>query len=237
MKLSKRSAVRPIHRHGRVLRKRTGSNARDGASYTWRSAEPGAPTPARRARGGRGGPSPTAVSATRKPLACRRSGRRIARHYGERYGIDVPESRIAVTTGSSGAFNLAFLALFDPGDRVGLPAARLSAYRNILTALGLDVVENPLRARDPLAADAGPDRRRRASGGPRRREPRLPLRHDDDAARAPKPSSTTAARRASRWSWMRDLSRPRLRGDARRARWNSPAGRGRRELLLQILIA
>ncbi len=47
---------------------------------------------------------------------------RIARHYGERYGVEVPETRVAVTAGSSGAFNLAFLALFDPGDRVGLPA-------------------------------------------------------------------------------------------------------------------
>ena len=43
--------------------------------------------------------------------------RRIARHYGETYGIDVNWQRIVITTGSSGAFVLAFLAAFDVGDR------------------------------------------------------------------------------------------------------------------------
>lgn len=65
----------------------------------------------------------------------------IAEHYGRRYGVEVPASRVAVTAGSSGAFNLAFLALFDVGDRVGLPTPGYPAYRNILTALGLEVVE------------------------------------------------------------------------------------------------
>src|SRR5690606_21778827 len=44
--------------------------------------------------------------------------RRIARHYRERHGVDVPPGRVAVTVGSSGAFLLTFLAAFDPGDRV-----------------------------------------------------------------------------------------------------------------------
>ncbi len=65
----------------------------------------------------------------------------IARHYAEHYGIDVSPSRIAVTTGSSAAFNLAFLAMFDPGDRVAIAAPGYPAYRNIMTALGLQVVE------------------------------------------------------------------------------------------------
>jgi aspartate/methionine/tyrosine aminotransferase len=65
----------------------------------------------------------------------------IAAHYGEHYGIDVPPARIAVTTGSSAAFNLAFLAMFDPGDRVAIAAPGYPAYRNIMKALGLDVVE------------------------------------------------------------------------------------------------
>ena len=43
---------------------------------------------------------------------------RIARHYRETYGCAVDAERIVVTTGSSGAFILAFLALFEPGDRV-----------------------------------------------------------------------------------------------------------------------
>ena len=45
---------------------------------------------------------------------------RIARHYGERYGVDVDPGRVIVTTGSSAGFMLAFLSLFEPGDRVAL---------------------------------------------------------------------------------------------------------------------
>jgi aspartate/methionine/tyrosine aminotransferase len=66
---------------------------------------------------------------------------RIARHYGEAYGVDVPPERIAVTTGSSAGFNLAFLSAFDVGDRIALPTPGYPAYRNILGALGLQTVE------------------------------------------------------------------------------------------------
>jgi aspartate/methionine/tyrosine aminotransferase len=66
---------------------------------------------------------------------------RIARHYGETYGITVSPDRIAVTTGSSAGFNLAFLAAFDAGERIALAAPGYPAYRNLLAALGLEVVE------------------------------------------------------------------------------------------------
>ncbi len=65
----------------------------------------------------------------------------IAAHYGTRYGVDVAPDRIAVTSGSSGAFSLAFLAAFDVGDRVAVPTPGYPAYRNLLGALGLEVVE------------------------------------------------------------------------------------------------
>lgn len=65
----------------------------------------------------------------------------IAAHYAEHYGLDVPTERIAVTTGSSAGFNLAFLAMFDAGDRVAIAAPGYPAYRNIMAALGLEVVE------------------------------------------------------------------------------------------------
>ncbi|MEQ1953455.1 pyridoxal phosphate-dependent aminotransferase [Mesorhizobium yinganensis] len=65
----------------------------------------------------------------------------IAGHYREHYGVDVPAQRIAVTTGSSAAFNLAFLAMFDAGDAVAIASPGYPAYRNIMAALGLDVVE------------------------------------------------------------------------------------------------
>ncbi len=65
---------------------------------------------------------------------------RISQHYADWYGLDVPASRIAVTTGASGGFPLAFLAAFDPGDRVALAAPYYPPYVNILHALGLTPV-------------------------------------------------------------------------------------------------
>lgn len=66
---------------------------------------------------------------------------RIARHYADHYGIGVPVERVVVTTGSSGAFILAFLAMFDPGARVAISAPGYPAYRNTLAALGLEPVD------------------------------------------------------------------------------------------------
>ena len=65
----------------------------------------------------------------------------ISGHYRDWYGTDIDAKRIAVTTGSSGAFQLVFLAAFDPGDRVALASPGYPAYRNILAALGVHVVE------------------------------------------------------------------------------------------------
>jgi aspartate/methionine/tyrosine aminotransferase len=62
---------------------------------------------------------------------------RIARHYADKYGVEVAASRIAVTVGASGAFPLAFLAAFDAGDRVAMAAPFYPPYANILTALGM----------------------------------------------------------------------------------------------------
>jgi aspartate/methionine/tyrosine aminotransferase len=65
---------------------------------------------------------------------------RIARHYGEWYGVDLDPARVVVTAGSSGAFLLAFTALFDSGDRVGLGDPGYPSYRQILSALGFTPV-------------------------------------------------------------------------------------------------
>lgn len=67
----------------------------------------------------------------------------IAGHYGTRHGLAVDAEDVVVTTGSSGAFLLAFLAAFSPGDRVAMGRPGYPAYRNILTALGCEVVELP----------------------------------------------------------------------------------------------
>src|SRR5271169_5406359 len=65
---------------------------------------------------------------------------RIARHYRDTYGCAVDPERIVVTTGSSGAFILAFLAMFEPGDRVAVTVPGYPPYRHILTALGCEPV-------------------------------------------------------------------------------------------------
>jgi aspartate/methionine/tyrosine aminotransferase len=65
---------------------------------------------------------------------------RISRHYRETYGFAVDSERIVVTTGSSGAFILGFLALFEPGDRVAVTVPGYPPYRHILTALGCEPV-------------------------------------------------------------------------------------------------
>lgn len=77
--------------------------------------------------------------------------RRIARHYRQTYDLDLDPERIVVTTGSSGAFILAFLALFDPGDRVGVACPGYPPYRHILTALGCESVPIPISAESRFA--------------------------------------------------------------------------------------
>ncbi len=71
---------------------------------------------------------------------------RISRHYADKYGADIPARRIAVTVGASGAFPLAFLAAFDPGDRIAMAAPFYPPYANILTGLGMRPVMLPCDA-------------------------------------------------------------------------------------------
>jgi aspartate/methionine/tyrosine aminotransferase len=65
----------------------------------------------------------------------------IAEHHRKNSGIEVGADDIVVTTGSSGGFLLAFLAAFSPGDRVVMARPGYPCYRNVLTALGCEVVE------------------------------------------------------------------------------------------------
>jgi aspartate/methionine/tyrosine aminotransferase len=77
----------------------------------------------------------------------------VARHYLEHYGIEVPVERVVATTGSSAAFNLVFLAMFDPGDAVAIASPGYPAYRNIMTALGIEVVEIEMEGAPYLTAE------------------------------------------------------------------------------------
>jgi aspartate/methionine/tyrosine aminotransferase len=74
---------------------------------------------------------------------------RIARHYQDWYGHPADPARIAVTVGASGAFPLAFLAAFDPGDRIAMATPFYPPYVNILESLGMQ----------PVMLEAGPETR------------------------------------------------------------------------------
>ena len=83
---------------------------------------------------------------------------RIARLYRDWYGIDLSPERVVVTSGSSGAFVLAFLSLFGVGDKVALPAPGYPCYRHILTALGarsVNLETGPATRWMPTAAQIG----------------------------------------------------------------------------------
>jgi len=69
-------------------------------------------------------------------LGCKPLRDRIARHYSEWYGVQINPERVIITTGSSAAFVLAFLGVFDVGDAVALPSPGYPCYRHILSTLG-----------------------------------------------------------------------------------------------------
>jgi aspartate/methionine/tyrosine aminotransferase len=72
----------------------------------------------------------------------------IARHYKDTYSVQVDPSRVAVTTGSSNGFILAFLAMFDAGARVAVASPGYPAYQNIFDALGIETIALETRAED-----------------------------------------------------------------------------------------
>jgi aspartate/methionine/tyrosine aminotransferase len=137
--LSKRSDVEPFHAMD-VLAEATKRKAIGHPVISMAVGQPSHPAPM------------AALEAARKALEHGRIGytdalgqqslrRALAAHYQTHYGIAIDPARIAVTTGSSAGFNLAFLALFDVGETVAIARPGYPAYRNILKALGLNVVE------------------------------------------------------------------------------------------------
>src|SRR3954464_10215709 len=89
---------------------------------------------------------------------------RIARHYRETYGLSVDPARVVVPTGSSAGFILAFLSLFEPGDRVAVACPGYPPYRHILTALGCEpvLIEISEATRWSITVEALLDTHRRA---------------------------------------------------------------------------
>lgn len=74
----------------------------------------------------------------------------IAKLYKDWYNLDLNPDRVVVTPGSSGAFILAFTALFNAGDKVGLGEPGYPSYRQILKALDLTPVGLPTKPENRL---------------------------------------------------------------------------------------
>ena len=137
---------------------------------------------------------------------------RIARHYRETYGCAVDAERIVITTGSSGAFILGFLAMFEPGDRVAVTVPGYPPYRHILTALGCEpvLIETSSETRHALTGEAlagGPSQD--AAEGRAGRKPGQSHRHDDVPRGAHRPDGGGGGR-GHPFHLRRNLSRPRL---------------------------
>jgi aspartate/methionine/tyrosine aminotransferase len=74
---------------------------------------------------------------------------RVAAHYQATHGLTIPVERIVITTGSSSAFLLAFVAALDAGDRILLPTPGYPCYLNVALSLNLA----------PVFLASGPDNR------------------------------------------------------------------------------
>ena len=106
----------------------------------------------------------------------------IAGHYQAQYGVAVDPAEIVVTTGSSAAFQLAFLAAFEPGDRVGARCPGLPRLSQHPVGARHRAGADRSRRERPLPADPRAARRFGRSRRADHRQPGQPDRHDDRAA-------------------------------------------------------
>lgn len=84
----------------------------------------------------------------------------IAGLYRRWYGVELNPGRVVITAGSSGAFLLAFAALFEAGDRVAVGEPGYPSYRQILRAMSVEPVGMPTRFENryqPVPADIPAD--------------------------------------------------------------------------------
>ena len=185
-------------------------------SFISRSASPPSPRRARRSRP-RMRRSTRCGSTIPPRSAFRRCARASARHYREAHGCEVDPERIVVTTGSSGGFILAFLSMFEPGDRVAVTVPGYPPYRHILTALGCEPVlieTTASHAACALARGAAGRAPQEAAAGRAGRKPGQSDRHHDDA-RGADHADRGGGRRGHPLHLRRNLSRARLRVSGR----------------------
>jgi aspartate/methionine/tyrosine aminotransferase len=137
--LSRRGAVEPFHAMD-VLAQANRLRAEGRSIISMAVGQPGDPAP-RAVREAAAAALKEGRIGYTDSLGIRPLREAIARYYRERHDVDIPAERVAVTTGSSAGFNLAFLSMFEAGDRVAITVPGYPAYRAILKALGLEVVE------------------------------------------------------------------------------------------------
>jgi aspartate/methionine/tyrosine aminotransferase len=135
---SRRSAVEPF----KVMDVMQAAAAREAAGHRVIHMEVGQP----------GTPAPeAAIAAVERALRSDKLGyslalgipelrARIADHYRRHYGVTVSPERVVVTTGSSSAFLLSFIATLDAGDRILLPTPGYPCYLNVALSLNLSPV-------------------------------------------------------------------------------------------------
>ena len=180
-------------------RRRPESRPPAGASSIWRSASPRRlrrrrqlRRRARRLAAGR--------SATPRRSAFLRCARASRVTTPNTYRLPIAPERIVVTTGSSAGFMLAFLAMFEAGDRVAVATPGYPPYRHILSALGcecalIETTESYALGDDQRNVARGA--REKTAAGRADRKPGQSDRHHDECKRARATDQGGRRRRAS----------------------------------------
>ncbi len=118
--------------------------------------QPAAPAPRTAIAAARMRRSKRAGSATPRRSAFRRCARASRGTMAKSTASTVDPGRVVVTTGSSAGFILAFLALFEAGDRVAVAIPGYPPYRHILSALGCEpvLIETSAQTRWEISGEA-----------------------------------------------------------------------------------
>ncbi len=72
---------------------------------------------------------------------------KIAEHYSHSYGIEVSPEQVVITSGTSGAFLVAYSMLLSRGEKIGLPDPSYPCYKNFARLFDIE----------PVSINIGPD--------------------------------------------------------------------------------
>ncbi len=142
MKVSKRGAIAPFMAMD-VMRAANEREAKGHSLVHMEVGQPSDPAPKKVIEAAKRALETHAIGYT-EALGLGELRQRIAKFYGDHYGVTVDPAQVVVTTGSSSGFILAFAAAFDSGDRVAMACPGYPAYRHILSVLDIEVVPIPV---------------------------------------------------------------------------------------------